>query len=606
MKRAVGFFAAACLLAVLPVISACSGGGGNPVSGVPATIAPTAANAHTMVTFTIAVPPKTTSSKTRPAYVSPATQSMTISVLQGSTSVVSETVGLTANSTGCTSSLAGVTCTLQLALSPGSYTASITTYDGTNATGNALSTAQDVAFTVTAGQNNLVPISLSGIPASVAVTALSSTSVNVVAKDADGNYIVGSGAPVYTATKTSGSTVVTINQPTTTQPNIISFVVPSPAPSPGIETIGVTASFPSGQTNGCAGTGASCAATTSITATYEGTLWVPNHGGTDIFGFSLPITSNVAPAYSLAVSGGIPEAIAVDANGDLFSDSESHSGNGTFQEFAYPNFNVVATNTQGGGSNFNMAVAPNGDAAAGGAPAGSVNGAFLLFESPYTGTPTTLQNGIVNALAVGPDSTFYGGYSNNSVTAYVAPYTSSSLPTVTASGNINDMLVYGNELFVSENTSIDVFALPLTQGETPTVTIPAPTTFNQFYGLAVDSSGDLWLAAYSGGANTCGGNPNSCGGLLEYKPPFTASESPSVAISAPFGSDASYNPYGLQIDGNGNVYVATSTGGAANGAILQFSPPVSSSSTPAVVIDTSNFSTLTTLTLGPPKLVLTL
>jgi hypothetical protein len=603
MKRAVRFFAAACLLAVLPVISACSGGGSSPGGGVPATIAPTAANAHTMVTFTIAVPPKTTSSKTRPAYVSPATQSMTISVLQGSTSVVSETVGLTANSTGCTSSLAGVTCTLQLALSPGSYTASITTYDGTNATGNALSTAQDVAFTVTAGQNNLVPISLSGIPASVAVTALSSTSVNVVAKDADGNYIVGSGAPVYTATKTSGSTVVTINQPTTTQPNIISFVVPSPAPSPGIETIGVTASFPSGQTNGCAGTGASCAATTSITATYEGTLWVPNHGGTDIFGFSLPITSNVAPAYSLAVSGGIPEAIAVDANGDLFSDSESHSGNGTFQEFAYPNFNVVATNTQGGGSNFNMAVAPNGDAAAGGATAGSVNGAFLLFTAPsYTGTPTTLQNGTVNALAVGPDSTFYGGFSNNSVTSYAAPY-STFAATVTASGNINDMLVYGNELFVSENNFIDVFALPLTSGETPTVTIsvatPVTTPFNQFYGLAVDSSGDLWLAAYAGGTN-------NEGGLLEYKPPFSASESPSVAISAPFGSDASYNPYGLQIDGNGNVYVATSTGGAANGAILQFSPPVSSSSTPAVVIDTSNFSTLTTLTLGPPKLVLTL
>jgi hypothetical protein len=594
MKRAVGFFAAACLLAVLPVISACSGGGGSP-GGVPATIAPTAANAHTMVTFTIAIPPKTTSSKTRPAYVSPATQSMTINVLQGSTSVVSETVGLTANSTGCTSSLAGVTCTLQLALSPGSYTASITTYDSTNGTGNALSTAQDVAFTVTAGQNNLVPISLSGIPASVAVTALTSTSVNVVAKDADGNYIVGSGAPVYTAAKTSGSAVVTITQPSTSQPNVISFTVPSPAPSPGIETIGITASFPSGQTNGCAGTGASCTAGTSITATYEGTLWVPSHHGSDIFGFGLPITNNVAPAYSLAVSGGSPEAIAVDANGDLFSDSENDSsGNGTLQEFAYPNFNVIATNSQGGGGNFNMAVAPNGDAAVGGAGAGSVLAAFLLFTPPYTGAPTTLQNGTVNAMAVGPDSTFYAGYSNNSVTSYPA------LATVTASGTINDMLVYGNELFVSENSSIDVFALPLTQAETPTATISVPTGDGEyFYGLAVDGSGDLWLAANEGGAN-------GEGGLLEYKAQFASSESPAIAISAPFGSDASYNPYGLQIDGNGNVYIATSTGGAANGAILQFSPPISNSSTPAVVIDTSNFNTLTTLTLGPPKLVLTL
>jgi hypothetical protein len=595
MKRAVGFLSAAFLLTVLPVISACSGGGGDRVNSVPAVLPPTAANAHASVTFTIAVPQKATSSRTRPAYVSPATQSMTIAVLQGVTAVVSQTVGLTASSTGCTSSLAGITCTLQLTLNPGSYTASITTYDGANGTGNALSTAQGVAFTVMAGQNNLVPLSLSGIPASIVVNALSSTSVNVVAKDADGNYIVGSGAPVYTAAKISGSTVVTINQPTTSQPNVISFTLPSPAPSPGVEMIGVTAGFPSGQTNGCAGTTASCTTGTSITATYEGTLWVPSHSGSDIFGFPLPIANGAAPTYSLAVSGGVPEAIAVDAIGDLFSDSDNHSANGTFQEFAYPNFDETATISQGGVFNFNMDIAPNGYAGVGG------DDAFLVFAPPYTGTPATLQTGIVNAVAVGPDNTFYAGYSNNSVTSYAAPY-SSATATVTASGpsdDINDMLVYGNELFVSENSSIDVFTLPLSSGETPSATIPVATSLgDQFFGLAVDSSGDLWLAAYQGGAN-------NEGGLLEYEPPFTASELPSVAISAPFGSDTSYNAYGLAIDGNNSVYVATSSGGASKGAILQFSPPISSSSTPAVVIDTSNFSTLTTLTLGPPKLVIT-
>ncbi|HEY5340582.1 MAG TPA: hypothetical protein VIK27_06115, partial [Candidatus Aquilonibacter sp.] len=186
------------MLAALPLVSAC-GGGGSAASGLPATGPITAAGSRSKVTFTIAVPRPAASSQARPAYVSPATQSMTINVLQGGSSVVSQTVGLTASSTGCTSSLASVTCTLQLTLNAGSYTASITTYDAANATGNALSTAQNVAFTVTAGQNNLVPLSLSGIPTSVSVTAASSTSVDVVAKDADGNYIVGSGAPTYTA-----------------------------------------------------------------------------------------------------------------------------------------------------------------------------------------------------------------------------------------------------------------------------------------------------------------------------------------------------------------------------------------------------------------------
>jgi hypothetical protein len=595
MKRAVGIFAAACLLAVLPVISACSGsgGGGGQTSGVPAALPPTAANAHSTVTFTIAVPPKTTSSKTRPAYVSPATQSMTISVLQGSTSVVSETVGLTVNSTGCTSSLAGLTCTLQLTLDPGSYTASITTYDSTNGTGNALSTAQDVAFTVTAGQNNLVPISLSGIPASVVVTALSSTSVNVVAKDADGNYIVGSGAPVYTAAKTSGSTVVTINQPTTSQPNIISFAVPSPAPSPGIETIGVTASFPSGQTNACTQTGASCTAATSITATYEGTLWVPSRGG-NIYGFSLPLTSsNEAPTYSLEPTGGTVEPMALDANGDVFSDTENGAG-GTFQEFGYPNFGLTTTNTAGGANNFTVAVAPNGDVGVAG------DGAFLVFTPPYNGAPITVQNGYAVADTAGPDSTFYAGYTTgNMVTSYAPPY-STFAGTATASGPITNMLVSSTQLFVAEQSSIDIFNLPLTSTSTPAVTIPVATSAGEyFYGLAVDSSGNLWLSAYQGGAN-------NKGSLLEYTPPFSSASTPAVSLSAPFGSDTSYNPYGLAIDGNNNVYVATYTGGTKNGAVLEFSPPISNSSAPSIVVDTSNFNNLSNMAISIPQLVLTL
>ena len=120
----------------------------------------------------VKVPKSSASSERSAAYVSPATLSMTISVMQGSTSVISQTVGLTASSTGCTSSPTSTTW------------------------------AQSVAFTVAASQSTLVPLTLSGIPTAIKVYSAGTDSVDVVAQDADGNLIV--------------------VQPTASHPNLIS------------------------------------------------------------------------------------------------------------------------------------------------------------------------------------------------------------------------------------------------------------------------------------------------------------------------------------------------------------------------------------------------
>ena len=46
---------------------------------------------------------------------------------------VNQTAALTPTSGGCASTLASTQCTLQVALTPGSYTATLSTYDGYNA-----------------------------------------------------------------------------------------------------------------------------------------------------------------------------------------------------------------------------------------------------------------------------------------------------------------------------------------------------------------------------------------------------------------------------------------------------------------------------------------
>jgi hypothetical protein len=127
------------------------------------------------------------------------------------------TADLTPTSTGCASALAGTQCTLALALLPGSYLVSLTTYDGLAGSGAALSAAQSVPFTVVAATSNRLALTLGGLPASAAIVSLLGTNfslapggtatVSVFGVDADGNIILGAGAPTVTLTSSDPSSV---------------------------------------------------------------------------------------------------------------------------------------------------------------------------------------------------------------------------------------------------------------------------------------------------------------------------------------------------------------------------------------------------------------
>jgi hypothetical protein len=237
-----------CASFVFVFAAGCGGGGRALPHDAPGGAAATASAAR----ITIVIPPAAArpgGSARRPAYISPATQSASLTVTpHGSTTPVAgfpQIAGLTPTSTGCSSTLAGTQCTLNLALSPGSYDVSLTIYDQPGATGNLLSSAQSVPFTVLSGQSNNLALTLGGVVASVVIVSLvaagyalppnGSASVSVFGVDRDGNIILGAGAPAV-ALASSDPSKVSVGSPTAAAPN--AFVLTSHAASFSVSLTG--------------------------------------------------------------------------------------------------------------------------------------------------------------------------------------------------------------------------------------------------------------------------------------------------------------------------------------------------------------------------------
>ncbi len=296
------------LCACLALAAGCTGGsrGSSVVPSVPVKTAKGTGSA----TFVITVPKQSSQQSTsstlrpstrrfapaqgvrsgvRPQYISPATQSITIVInntTTGQNGVVNETAGLTPTSAGCQSTLASTVCTLTISgLQADSYTATLTTYDGANGTGNVLSAAQAVAFTITAGENDTIGLTLSGVPVKTLVLPADATTQansngdygligqgahKFIAEslDADGDIIAGPGAPLFTIGTPTGSLAGVTTAPSTTTtlaPN--SFTVTPPATyASGTASFPVTPTFAGQATDGCAQIGANCS---SVTVTVD-------------------------------------------------------------------------------------------------------------------------------------------------------------------------------------------------------------------------------------------------------------------------------------------------------------------------------------------------
>jgi len=537
------------------------------------------------VRVTIRIPKRAKRHGRAPAYVSPATASLRLKVMQGETTFVDEIVALTPDSTGCIGVQTATNCSVTLSLPVGSYTASISTYDGPGGTGNVLSTAQAVAFTVAAGTNNAVPLTLSGVPASFLVTAAGSTAVYVLALDADGNVIVGAGAPVLTASLTSGTAVVAISQPAPAAPNKISFA-PATPPVNGSETIGITASYPTGQTNGCLQTGAVCSLPSAISARYGQTLFVSNAVGDDILGYSVPFTSSTPTAIEqLPLHNAL--AFALDANEDVFAANNSTSGE--LSEFEPPYNGASVTNGSGVDDAYGVCVTPSGDVFV----ANEGNSTVSEYAPPYTATPASITLDVSSPYACATDSNsnlYVANQGNATLTEYAAPNYSTVVKLSTSSTPYS-LAISGSTLYVGESADIDAFALPLTGASTSKTVSHG---ISDVQSIAFDSSGNLYAANY--GTDT----------VTQFATPLVNGATPTVTISESAVAPKTYAPFGLAFDAAGNLYVVNNDGGSLQGGVNEYQPPFTNASVPAFSVATNDFDfadvgliTKPTLTISP-------
>jgi hypothetical protein len=240
-------------IAGLFVASACSSHG---TDALPMSASTPAAGhtAGTAAALSIVVPSAkgsaTASTVRRPQYVSPSSSQLQVAVNGGTAS----TYGLTPATPGCSVVSGNLTCTFSIAAPPGTDAFTLTL---TDSSGSVLS-KNIVNATLTAGASTPVDVTLAGIPASVRavpaanagiegsatpsyhIPGLLPQNIELQALDADGNVIIGPGAPAIGApTVSSGSAYATVASAHTTDPN--AYII-TPAVGAGGQTVSITAS----------------------------------------------------------------------------------------------------------------------------------------------------------------------------------------------------------------------------------------------------------------------------------------------------------------------------------------------------------------------------
>ena len=505
------------------LLAGCGGGTGAPAAPA-ARSGPGTAN----VTLRIDVPLTGTAATRRPAYVSPATQSLAILVetSPGGQQVGTFSVNVTPSSTACqTATVNGtptLTCSLTVPLAlpaSGTYEIATTTYDqpqtqqcspsgAPRCTGNILSAALMTAplqinavnaisialgglansFTVTPVPNGFV----SGSVAGLSIWGPQSQTVIVSAQDAGGYTIAGAGAPALSLTSASPNVQIT-------------------NPSPGVFTLQATASgSPAVVTPGTISLSATATPANSPATTFSQAIplaiahtavFVSN--GTSVAAYFDGNTTASIP--SMPNTNNSPRGIAVDANGTVYIGN--HVSPGSVTECAAINAWSTCTTPITGGLPFNEGVAIDG----GGNLWLTANGSDLIEYAAGQTTPSLdIASGqtTLRGVAVDANGNLWAANQNpTSLTGYAPPFTVSSVPfaTLTAAG-VNAPIQLAADgsgnLWVancgsgcpggSASSTVTEFAPAIGSGSTPSVTLASG--ISQAEGVAVDASGVVWIA----------------------------------------------------------------------------------------------------------------
>ena len=411
-------------------------------------------------------------------YVSQATTQMVVNVQTGCpgacvpVSGFPFTASLTPTSGGCTSSPSSTSCQITIALVPGNYFATLVTED---ASGAALSAAQSIPFTIVAGTNNVIPVTLGGIPASVDfVPSLSSKlsagsggfaigscsspqAADVLAADADGYYIVGPGAPAVSLSSSNTA--------------VLSVAAVGPA-SPNAFTLSCTPIVPWN---------------TSVRLT-AATTPLPGSG-------AAPLSTNVDVAFFHAIAGTLTEFSGMTGCAGPRGIAPALDGALWFAEFCTDKIGRITTSGKIG--EYAIPTVDSGPWGITSGPDGALW--FAEYFANNIGRITT----------------------SGTITEFTVP-TGASNPTRIVSGP-------DGALWFTESSGNNIGRVTTNGGFTE---YPIPTAFAEAIGIAVGSDGALWFTESL--ANKIG-RVTTSGTMTEFSVP-TAGSQPWAIAPGPDGA----------------------------------------------------------------------
>ena len=492
-----------------------------------------------VVAIRIVVPRHKRAGVRRPQFVSPSTRGITLS-FEGP-SPLNAAYGLTPSTNrGCSTAGDATTCVINVGLAPGRYAGSVSTYDQAPVNGkisggaNLLSTVSGVSFTVNKGVANQLKFTLEGVPASLTVLGafddphVAGTQAGgyqligaqphvfaVFALDADGNTIVGPGAPTISLTSSSSDLVVSPEGGDTN-----AFTVRARLFSASPLTLHASA----------AGTGVPTISKNVDISTIQ-ELWVAGNIGGSNVGQVIGYSGVPPQALSGDVIGNGFEnlqALTVDANGVLWvGDLDS------VKAFAGTAKIEGDTITSGLSQPFGLAFDSTGNLWA-------ANDTGPL--TAYSGTSRIAQdtiNGISGAGGLafdGNGNLFVAAYGNSRIVAFSGT-TQRETITTSVSDPTGVAFDSGCHLWVSNsgNSSVtEYFGVSQMSGNTITAGISQPSA------IAVDGEDRLWIAnsssvnAYSGTSQLDGSisvepSVRTTLALAPPNPPLSAGACPTPA-----------------------------------------------------------------------------
>lgn len=466
----------------------------------------------------IIVPAASTSSHNRrPAGVSPAASSISITVTGIAAPQIAD---ISATSPNCTVSPAGRTCTIPVQAPVGSDIFTVTIFDGPNATGNQLSTGT-APTTVVPGLPFSVTISLSGIikslqfvlgnsgngaspspgpPGGPGTTNFSNSSIGppvgqagsvvgtVAALDASGNYIVGAYNTTVTISSSDPSVTIVPGTLTGSGPLTFSYNGVGTNPITITASAAATASTPAITITKTVipSTSVSYYPTPTINAVWintgpDGKLYVVEFGPEGLLGAGFvgglgpskiaqfdPVAKTFGPEVTVGV-GAIGMAWAPD--GSIFESNQNDNpatighitGFSTYTPFTVPSSNFSGPRP--------VVLGPDGN--------------IWFGETRATGSPRSAKIGTFNPATPG------------SMTEYALPVGSS----------VQDMAVGADHnLYATDRGNISVDQITTSGSVTPfPVPGATPGSFTPFLRfIAPGSDGNLWVTSFDATQNPSG------------------------------------------------------------------------------------------------------